>query len=66
MFHLIDTLRPNHWVVTEYTKRGERVVFGAWLPLSKRAAIQYIKGLGDPARHRVVMRKTAQAKGILG
>jgi hypothetical protein len=64
MLNLLSTLRPNHYVVTVPTNKGERVEFGAYLPLTKRAATQYankhIKG-----EFRVIMRKTAKRAGIL-
>lgn len=56
-------VRPNHYVVTQTSGKGERVVFGQYLPLSKRAASQYASTVqGDT---RVIMRKTAQRAGIL-
>lgn len=58
-------VRSNHYVVVEATRNGERVVFGQWLPLSKRAAVQYAARHMDKRTHRVIMRKTAIRAGVL-
>jgi hypothetical protein len=59
-------VRPNHYVAVEVTGKRERVVFGARLPLTKRAAMQYVKSTGRVGDHKVIMRKTAQRAGMLG
>lgn len=62
-------VRPNHYVVTAGNLKGrERIVLGLTIPLSKRAAEGYVKGLpGGRANgdYRVIMRKTAQRAGML-
>jgi hypothetical protein len=56
-------VRPNHYVAVEVIGKRERVVFGANLPLTKRAATQFAKTLKGESR--VIMRKTAQRAGML-
>ncbi|HEY6019859.1 MAG TPA: hypothetical protein VIY48_08115 [Candidatus Paceibacterota bacterium] len=65
MMSLALSLRPNHYVVTVGEGKRERVVFGYTLPLTKRAAMQYVKSTGHIGDHRVIMRKTATRAGIL-
>jgi hypothetical protein len=64
MIQPMNLVRPNHYVVVVPHGKGERVEFGAYLPLSKRAASQYahahVKG-----EFRLIMRKTAKREGIL-
>lgn len=64
MIQPMNLVRPNHYVVVVPNGKGERVEFGAFLPLTKKAATQYA------AKHckgesRVIMRKTAKRAGIL-
>lgn len=56
-------VRPNHYVTVQATSKGERVVFGQYLPLSKRAALQYASTVKGETR--VIMRKTAQRAGMI-
>ncbi len=65
MLDLLSTLRPNHYVVVNHAGSRERVVFGWTLPLTKRAAMQFIKSTGHIGDHKVIMRKTAHRAGIL-
>lgn len=65
MLNLVSTLRPNHYVAVEITRKGERIAFGYSLPLSKRAAMQYVKRTGRIGDHKVIMRKTAVRSGLL-
>jgi len=58
-------VRNDHYVVTQGTPKGERIVFGAFLPLSKRAATQYLKGLPSTMNHRVIKRTTAQRQNLI-
>lgn len=55
-------VRPNHYVVTRTTNNNERVVFGQFLPLSKRSASQFAATLKSDTR--VIMRKTAERAGL--
>lgn len=59
-------VKPNNYVVVSGSGKSERVVFGARLPLTKRAAMQYVKSTGRVGDHKVIMRKTAQRAGMLG
>lgn len=54
-------VRDDHYVVTTQTSKGERVSFGAFLPLSKRAATQYSRTHGG----RVIKRTTAKRQNLI-
>ena len=56
-------VKPNHYVVVAGNGKRERVVFGTFLPLSKRAASSYAKSLSGDTR--VIMRKTAARSGLI-
>lgn len=58
-------VRDDHYVVTQGASKGERVVFGGFLPLTKRAATQYLKGLPSTLNHRVIKRTTARKSGLI-
>lgn len=57
-------VRPNHYVVVEAKGNSERVVFGQFLPLTKRVANSFAK-LHVRGEFRVIMRKTASRAGLL-
>ena len=54
-------VRDDHYVVTD-GKDKERVIFGQFLPLSKRAAGQFAKQYGGG---RVIKRTTARKSGLV-
>ncbi|APC46282.1 hypothetical protein HWB05_gp020 [Streptomyces phage BRock] len=54
-------VRPDHYVVTMGEGQKERVTFGRFLPLSKRAAGQYARQYGG----RVIKRTTAQRGNLI-
>lgn len=54
-------VRPDHYVVTMGEGKRERVTFGRFLPLSKRAAGQWAKKNGG----RVIKRTTAQRSNLI-
>jgi len=54
-------VRDDHYVVTTQGSKGERVSFGAFLPLSKRAAGQFARQYGG----RVIKRTTARKSGLI-
>ena len=54
-------VRDDHYIVTTEHKNGERVSFGRFLPLSKRAASQYARQYGG----RVIKRTTARKSGLI-
>lgn len=54
-------VRPDHYVVTSGEGKRERVTFGAYLPLSKRAAGQFAKKYGG----RVIKRTTATRSNLI-
>ncbi len=54
-------VRPDHYVVTSGEGTRERVSFGAFLPLNKRAASQYARSHGG----RVIKRTTARKSGLI-
>lgn len=54
-------LRDEHYVVTLGKGSTDRVVFGRYLPLTKRAATQYSRTHGG----RVIKRTTARKSGLL-
>jgi hypothetical protein len=64
MLSVQSVIRPNHYVVVETEGKRERVAFGIFLPLSKRAASQYAKA-HVKGEHRVIMRKTAIREKLL-
>lgn len=57
-------VKPNNYVVVSGNGKGERVVFGARLPLTKRAANSFAKA-HVKGESRVIMRKTAVRAGLL-
>lgn len=57
--------RPDHWVVTRYTSKGEQIAFGRALPLSKKAGMQYLRNVPNSGDYRVKMRKTAMTSGLI-
>lgn len=54
-------VRPDHYVVTTGEGSKERVTFGRFLPLSKRAATQYSRTHGG----RVIKRTTAARSSLV-
>lgn len=54
-------VRPDHYVVTTGEGQKERVTFGRFLPLSKRAAGQFAKKYGG----RVIKRTTATRSNLI-
>lgn len=54
-------VRPDHYVVTSGKGQKERVTFGRFLPLSKRAAGQWAMKNGG----RVIKRTTAQRSSLI-
>ena len=54
-------VRPDHYVVTTGEGNRERVTFGRFLPLSKRAAGQWARVHGG----RVIKRTTAGKSGLI-
>ncbi|WPH58153.1 hypothetical protein SEA_LUCKYSOCKE_204 [Streptomyces phage LuckySocke] len=54
-------VRSDHYVVTTGEGVKERVSFGRFLPLSKRAAGQYARSHGG----RVIKRTTATRTGLI-
>lgn len=54
------TVRDDHYVVTVPKGEGERISFGRFLPLTKRAASQHAKQHGG----RVIKRTTARKAGL--
>lgn len=54
-------VRDDHYVVTTEHKKGERVSFGAFLPLTKKAATQFARSHGG----RVIKRTTARKSGLI-
>ena len=58
-------VKPDHYVAVQKTSKSEKVTFGQFLPLSKRAAMQYIKATGHIGSHRVIMHKTAVKAGLI-
>jgi hypothetical protein len=62
---LFTLVRDSHYVAVVKNGNRESVAFGRWLPLSKRAAMQYVQSTGRIGDHRVIMRKTAKRAGLL-
>lgn len=54
-------VRDDHYVVTTTAGKGERVSFGAFLPLTKKAAGQFARQYGG----RVIKRTTARKSGLI-
>lgn len=54
-------VRSDHYVVTTGEDSKERVTFGRFLPLSKRAASQYARSHGG----RVIKRTTATRSNLI-
>jgi len=54
-------VRDDHYVVTTEHKKGERVSFGAFLPLTKKAAGQFARVHGG----RVIKRTTAKRQNLI-
>lgn len=63
MIQPMNLVRPDHYVVIKVDGKRQTVVFGAFLPLTKRAASQFAKTL--KGEHRVIMRKTAKREKLL-
>jgi len=57
-------VRPDHHVAVRRSPKGDKVVFGFILPLSKKAAMQYVKSTGHIGDYRVIQRKTATREGL--
>jgi len=57
-------VKPSNYVVVSNNGKTERVVFGANLPLTKRAANSFAK-THVKGEFRVIMRKTAQRAGLI-
>ncbi len=58
-------VRDDHYVVTRYTRKGEVLEFGAFLPLTKKAASQYLRTVRDSHLCRVIKRTTARRTGLI-
>lgn len=58
-------VRDDHYVVTKEGSKGEHVVFGAYLPLTKRAALQFLKSQSSTLGHRVIKRTTARKAHLI-
>jgi hypothetical protein len=54
-------VRDDHYIVVTEHKQGERVSFGAFLPLTKKAAGQFARQYGG----RVIKRTTARKSGLI-
>ncbi len=57
----LTLVRPDHYVVTVGEGGKERVTFGKYLPLSKRAAGQWARVHGG----RVIKRTTARKSSLI-
>lgn len=58
-------VRDEHYVAVRTSGKTERIEFGRNLPLTKRAAMQYVKSTGHIGDFRVIMRKTARKAGLI-
>ncbi len=58
-------VRDDHYVVTDMSGKSETLAFGQYLPLSKRAASQFVKATGRVTDFRVIKRTTARRLGLV-